>query len=235
MTPENKRLIITIDGPSGAGKSTVSKLLAERLEYEYIDTGALYRAVAVESQEQGVDIDNDDDLIKLCSGIAIFFKKKRGALGVFVNGREVTKKIRDPEVSLLASRLSAKRVVRDALFHIQRRLGSNGGAVFEGRDMGTIVFPEADIKFFLDANHKKRAIRRHRELKLKGHNITIEQVQNEIDNRDLNDSSRELSPLKPSDDAIIVDSTELEIEHVVGSMLESIKRKFDIVFTRNNL
>lgn len=218
------KLVIAVDGPSGAGKSTVSKLLAGNLNYKYIDTGALYRVVALKVKQSGIDPENEDDLNSLCTGLDISFDQKDGQFCVFLEGRDVSKELRAPEMSLLASKVSAKKVVRDALLGIQRKLGEEGGVVMEGRDIGTVVFPKAEIKFFLDASLEERSKRRFNQYLDKGQVFDRGKITDEIGKRDLNDSKRELSPLKPAGDARVVDSTQMGIEEVVGEMLKVIQQ-----------
>jgi cytidylate kinase len=221
-----KLLLITIDGPAGAGKTTVSKILAERLGYKYIDTGALYRGVAYEAQKAGVVSDDDTGLEKLCGTLDFEFARDEKGLRLFSNGVDITGEIRTPDISMLASAVSARPVVRECLFAIQKELGDEKGAVFEGRDMGTVVFPEAEVKFYLDASAKTRAERRHKELGGKKGSPTAAEIEREINLRDANDSNRSLAPLKPAEDAVIVDSTGLDIETVVNRMLSHIKKRF---------
>lgn len=213
-----KRLLITIDGPAGAGKTTVSRELADRLDYKYIDTGALYRGVAFEARYAGVDQDDDAGLEKLCSTLNLNFVKNEKGLRLLSNNSDITDQIRAPEISMMASAVSAKPVVRKYLLGLQRNMGREKGVVFEGRDMGTVVFPDADKKFYLDASPKVRAIRRYRELESKT-SQTVEEVEREIRLRDENDRKRETAPMKPADDALIVDSTDLSVNEVVEMML----------------
>jgi len=223
MTP-SKKWLITIDGPAGAGKSTVSKLLAEKLGYIYLDTGAMYRAVALVAKDSGhPDPTNEQILEKICLGLDLEFVQKDGALRLLANGRDITEKIRQPEISSLASAVSAKGVVREHLTTLQRSMGKNGGVVLEGRDMGTVVFPEADVKFYLDASPEVRSKRRFLELEAEGQNTTPEEVHRLMLERDRNDRSRQLAPLKPAEDAILVDSSDLQIEGVVQLMLDHIE------------
>ena len=219
-----RELIVTIDGPSGAGKSTVSQLLAERLKYKYIDTGALYRVVALKVKQEDIDPESEGDLSLLCSRLNISFDQKNGKLRVFLDGKDVTEKIRTPEMSLLASKVSAKKVVRSALLGIQRKLGDEGGIVVEGRDMGTVVFPEAEVKFFLKASLKTRGERRFNQYLEKGKVFDLDQIIREVEKRDLDDTRRALSPLKPADSAIEIDSTRKSIEEVVEEMLEVVQK-----------
>jgi cytidylate kinase len=226
VTQEPRKLVITIDGPAGAGKSTVSKLLAKRLGYIYVDTGAMYRAVAVlaKDSEQADPLD-ESTLENICLGLDLQFVNKDGTLHLLANGQDVTTEIRRPEISSLASAVSAQAVVRARLSEIQRSMGAAGGVVLEGRDMGTVVFPDADVKFFLDASPEIRSKRRYLELEFNGEKTTPEEVYQQMLLRDRNDSSRELAPLKPAADAIVVDSSHLQIEDVVQLMLDHISVK----------
>jgi CMP/dCMP kinase len=221
-----KLLLITIDGPAGAGKTTISKILAERLGYKYIDTGALYRGVAWEAKKAGIRHDDDAALENLCKSIKIEFIKKNDGLHLFSNGTDINGNIRTPEMSMLASAVSARPVVRKYLLSLQIELGKEKEAVFEGRDMGTVVFPDADVKFYLDASVRTRAERRHKELAGKKDSPGMEEIERDIRLRDSNDSGRSLAPLKPAVDAIIIDSTGLDIESVVKLMLSHIEKRF---------
>lgn len=218
-----KKLLITIDGPAGAGKSTVSRALADRLGYRYIDTGALYRAVALAVKTRGGDPENDAELKRLCSELELAFVKKKEEMGLFLNGEDITDRIRTAEITMLASAISARPVVRECLLVLQRNLGKEKAAVFEGRDMGTVVFPEADLKFFLDASTQTRTLRRYNELKTKS-SQTLEEVGLDIQRRDRDDSTRELAPLQPARDAIRVDSTDLSVTEVVELMVSHTQR-----------
>ncbi len=217
-----KNLLITIDGPAGAGKTTVSRALADRLGYRYIDTGALYRGMALAVQSRGIDPDNDDDLKRLCSDLNLTFVRNDEGLSLYLNGENISDRIRTPEITMLASAVSARPVVREFLLDVQKNLGRQKAAVFEGRDMGTVVFPDADVKFFLDASTHTRALRRFEEQKLQS-SQTLDEVERDIQRRDRNDSTREVAPLKPAPDAIIIDSTELTAEAVVDLMVSHLE------------
>jgi len=218
--------IITIDGPAGAGKSTVSRMLARRLNYLYLDTGAMYRAVALRVLKERIDPGDEKALEGLCKGIAIAFAEDSRGQRVFCQGEDVTEKIREPEVSWMASAVSMKRPVREAMVTLQRRMGAQGGLVAEGRDTGTVVFPRAQAKFFLVADPRERALRRFHELKAKGKDAKPEEVEEDVRKRDVQDSSRDLAPLKPAEDAHLIDSTGLTPEEVVDRMLEVLGRSF---------
>ena len=220
-----RKLIITIDGPSGAGKSTVSQLLAEKLKYQYIDTGALYRVVALKVKQKNLNPEDEDSLSLLCNRLDVSFCQKNGNLEFFLEGKNVSEEIRTPEMSLLASGVSAKKVVRDALLKIQRKLGDGGGIVVEGRDMGTVVFPEAEVKFFLNASLNIRGERRFKQYRDKGKVFDLDKIIREIEKRDSDDTRRALSPLQPADDAIKVDSTKMNLEEVVEAMLKIVQQR----------
>ena len=226
--------IITIDGPSGVGKSTVSKLLAQKLGYRYLDTGALYRAVAWKIKNDNVDLENEKNLSSALKEIYITFEGNR----VMVNGTDCTSQIRTPEVGELSSRVSAKPIVRQRLYAIQREIGLKGKAVIEGRDIGTVIFPEAKNKFFLDANLEERGRRRYKELKDhaqiengKGHKgfknknpeISLKATIEDINKRDKRDLTRKDSPLKRTPDMIYIDTGNLTVEEVVTKILETLR------------
>jgi cytidylate kinase len=216
-------LLITIDGPAGAGKTTVSKMLARRLGYTYVDTGALYRGVALAAQRSGIAIDRDDALEELVGRLHLDFRPDPSGPRLLVDGKDVSDSIRAPEISMLASAVSARPVVRRFLLEVQRDLGRRKAAVFEGRDMGTVVFPDADAKFFLSADLKTRALRRYRELGEAAGGLS--RVEEEMARRDRNDSTRDLAPLKPADDAVPIDSTDLSPEQVVEQMLAVLRTR----------
>ncbi|MEW6542842.1 MAG: (d)CMP kinase [Nitrospirota bacterium] len=210
---------MTIDGPAGAGKSTVAKLLASRLKYLYLDTGALYRALAWKVRERGIDPAQSQAVAALLPSTKVAMEDGPGRPRISVDGRDVTEQIRTPEISRLASIVSAIPAVRDWLLPIQRQIGAAGGVVGEGRDLGTKVFPAADVKFFLDADVEVRAARRHRELAASGHVARLDETRREIQTRDTQDRSREVAPLIPAADAIVIDTSVLGVEQVVERML----------------
>lgn len=214
--------IITIDGPAGAGKSTVSKLLSKELNCVYVDTGALYRGVAFEIKRQDIDWKNDAVLENFLRDIDLNFVMEKDSLILMSSGQDITNFIRTPEISMLASSSSAKPRVRAALLDIQRNIAKTKDAVFEGRDMGTIVFPDATVKFFLFADLGVRAKRRFDEMPDESKDIN--RVQKEMELRDGNDSQRKSAPLKPAADAIQIDSSFMTIEQVIDKMLKIIEK-----------
>ena len=222
-------LIIAVDGPSGAGKSTITRCLSKQLGYLYIDTGAMYRAVALAVERAGISPDDDDALTAVCREAEISFVRTDGCCHVFLDGEDVSAAIRTPEISLLTSKVSMKKVVRDILARRQRELGKDGGVILEGRDIGTVVFPDADLKFFLSASAEERGKRRYLELKAKGDDVQLERTIAEVAQRDKQDAQREHAPLRRADDAIDIDSTGLSIEEVVALMEEKIRERLEAV------
>ncbi len=218
-----KKMVVTIDGPAGAGKSTVSKALAKRLSCIYLDTGAIYRAVAYASKKRGIAPEDADGLAGFLGRARIELKNGDAGLCVLVDGEDVTAHIRTEEIGLLASKVSAVPVVRKALLAIQREAAARGGVVAEGRDMGTVVFPDADFKFYLDANADERASRRYKELRGRKADADLDRVKKDIVARDRQDTQRETAPLKPPDDAVIVDSSRLTVDEVVQTIVSAIE------------
>ncbi|BDG06368.1 (d)CMP kinase [Anaeromyxobacter oryzae] len=221
--------IVAIDGPAGAGKSTASRLLAARLGFAMVDTGAIYRTVALAATRGGVALDDDPALGALLPRLDLRFAPPAAAGGVarvFLGDDEVTAEIRTPPMSLGASKVSARPVVRAGLLDLQRRLATapgNRGAVLEGRDIGTVVFPDADAKFFLVATAEERARRRHAELQAKGDPSSFDEVLADQRKRDKDDSEREIAPLKPADDAVVVDTSGAPLEAVVETLAREVE------------
>jgi cytidylate kinase len=209
-----KNLIIAIDGPVGSGKSTLARRVAELMGYVYIDTGAMYRALALKAVRGGLSFDRDRDLETLARGTRIDLKALDGTQQVFLDGEDVTTAIRTPEVSQAASKIAVVSGVRHVLVAEQRRAGQQGGVVMEGRDIGSVVFPDADLKIFLTASPEVRAERRYREHQQKGDSIDLARTLVEIHERDQRDRERTTSPLVRAPDAVVVDSTAMEAEEV---------------------
>jgi len=216
-----ERPIVTIDGPSGSGKTTVSKRLAQRASLTRLDTGAMYRACALAAQRAGIPWSDGMRLGRMCAGLAIAFRKEGEEIRVILSGEDVGDAIRTPGISMGASEVSVHPPVREAMVALQQKMGEGGGVVLEGRDTGTVVFPDADAKFFLDAHAAVRALRRYREWGA-GEGKTYEEVLKEVLRRDIQDSTREHSPLRIAEGAAYIDSTTLTVDEVVEEMLRTI-------------
>jgi cytidylate kinase len=216
--------IVAIDGPAGAGKSTVSKVLARRLEFALVDTGAIYRCVALKARREGLAFDDDTKLEELLGRVRITFQVVGEDNHVFLDGEDVSGEIRTPENSMAASQVSSRPVVRAGLLSLQRRLALQApkGAILEGRDIGTVVFPDADAKFFLEADPDTRARRRYEELFQKGVERSLQDVLADQIKRDQDDASRAVAPLKPADDALRIDSTSIPLSEVVHRLEQEI-------------
>ena len=227
MTSKGRRtpVVVAIDGPAGAGKSTVAKRLARALGYQVLDTGAIYRAVALEARRRDVSWDDEPGCAGIAGQLDIAFRADGDINRVFLAGAEVTADIRTPDISKGASRVSALPEVRAALLDLQRRLGERGGVSAEGRDVGTVVFPGAEVKFFLTASPGVRARRRFDELQGKGAGASLKATEAEMRDRDQRDSGRAVAPLARAEDAVEVDSSGLDIEQVVDSMIEIVRRR----------
>jgi len=211
-------IVIAVDGPSGAGKSTISRALSKRLGYLEIDTGAMYRAMSWLARESNLDIDDPLAVEQFAQKARVELQLDNGTTRVIADGQDVTHKIRTPEISMLTSKISALSPVRKAMMTLQRQMGAKGGVVLDGRDIGTVVFPDAELKFFLSASAEERGRRRFLELQLKGVDTSLEATIENVTKRDRQDSERELAPLRQAGDAIAIDSTGLSIDEVIAQM-----------------
>ncbi|MEW6665665.1 MAG: (d)CMP kinase [Thermodesulfobacteriota bacterium] len=222
---DRKGILVTVDGPAGGGKSTVSRVLAAALGVFYLDTGAMYRAVALQARRAGIEPHDGKGLTSLCRHMELHFEEVNAAARLFIGREDISEAIRSPEMDLLSSRISAVPEVREAMTEMQRRIGREGGLVAEGRDMGTVVFPKADVKFFLTAAPQVRVERRYRERIRRGEGISREEVEKELHRRDEQDMTRSLAPLVPAEDAVILDTSALNPEQVVEVMLRRIRQE----------
>jgi cytidylate kinase len=228
VTESRDRPIVAIDGPAGAGKSTVARRLADELGFILVDTGAMYRTVALAAEEAGASWDDPSGMGAIARALVArrglaFSRDQTGGVRVELDGKDVTTAIRAPRVGMAASAVSAFPDVRNALLDLQRQAGSQGGVVLEGRDIGTVVFPDADIKFFLTARPEVRARRRFDELASKGIGVTFEQTLSDVRRRDEQDTMRPVAPLRQAHDSMLVDSSEITIDATVGLMVERIR------------
>lgn len=214
---------IAIDGPSGAGKSTIAKKAAAKLGYIYIDTGAMYRTVGLYLNRLGINIKAEKEkVINSLSGINIDIKYENGEQHIFLNGEDVSSLIRTPEISMAASDSGTVLEIREKMTHLQRNLAKNNNCIMDGRDIGTFVLPDADVKIFLTADVRVRAERRYRELAEKGEQVKFEDVLSDMVLRDKNDSTREFMPLKKADDAILIDTSDLSLDESVDAVIKCI-------------
>jgi len=219
-------LIVTIDGPAGSGKSTVARLLAKKLKADFLDTGAMYRAVTLAAMHADVDMSIEDELLAVLEINKFDFEIKNGNTLVLINGVDVTEQIRSPVVTANARHIASAAKVREKLVQIQRELAAGRRKIVtEGRDQGTIAFPDADIKFYLEADLTVRAKRRKLDLDAAGSDVAIEQIETDIKARDESDRNRNVGPLRPADDAIVVDTTDLDAEEVVDKLVSFIEER----------
>jgi cytidylate kinase len=224
MTEERRRQpIVAIDGPVGAGKSTVAWAVAQRLRFRYVDTGAMYRSVAWAALQRGLDLYDADRITALARSLRIEFVPQAEGQRVLVDGVDVTEAIRTPEVSDAASIISVYPGVREAMVAVQRTLGKEGGVVMEGRDIGTVVFPDAEVKVFLDASLEERARRRYEELRSRGAAVDFEVLRRAEETRDRRDRTRPNSPLQRAPDAIVIDSTGVPADDIVGRIFQLVR------------
>ncbi len=220
----NQDLIITIDGPSGVGKGTVAKSVAKVLGLNYLDTGAMYRAVALQLTRNPINIDNEAELLSLLKNTTIgIVNSPDNLLMITLNNEDITDEIRSPEISRISSDVATKKLVREKLVELQRGIGLNGNIVVEGRDMGTYVFPQATFKFYLDATLEERAIRRRKQLIENNINVDLDKMIKEIELRDKQDKGRLESPLHPAPNAVIIDTTNLDTDEVVKRIITEVK------------
>lgn len=219
-----KKIVVAIDGPAGAGKSTIAKLAAEKLGYAYIDTGAMYRSVAWKFLQTGKAFD-EDFISGLSKTMLIDFKPEAKINRVFVDGTEVTDAIRTPDVTAIVSRVAAIGAVREAMVDQQRRMGEAGGVLMDGRDIGTVVFPNAQLKIFLTASVEERARRRYAEMVAKGQQVDLQQLQEDIAERDKQDSERAISPLRQAEDALLLDTSDMGISEVTERILQLVQER----------
>ncbi len=223
-----KKINIAIDGPSGAGKSSLAKRVAKELGIIYVDTGALYRSIGLYAKNSGVMLDKVEDTVALLSEITLDLCYDNGVQKVVLNGEDVSDKIRTPEISMYASAVSAIPEVRAFLLDTQRNIAAERSVIMDGRDIATVVLPDADVKIYLTADPKKRAERRFEELKAKTPNITLDEVYNDMVTRDKNDSTRAVAPAVKAEDATLLDNTDFEEEDTLAAAIKIIKEKVDI-------
>lgn len=223
MRSKKKAFVIAVDGPAGSGKSTVSKLIAKRMGLLYIDTGAMYRALTLKAMRSGMDLNDESSLTGLAGSTNIDLKETCGVLNVLLDGEDVSGLIRTPELTNNVKYIARVPGVRKEMVELQRAIGGRSGAVLEGRDIGTVVFPDADYKFYLDASIAERARRRHKELLQSGEIVDPESIKRDVAARDESDMKRSVGALKVAPDAVIVDTTELSIDEVADKILSYIK------------
>ncbi len=219
MNNDEKRIQIAIDGPAGAGKSTVAQIVADKLDYIYVDTGAMYRAITLKALKEEVDFKADEELARLVKDTDISFKKSENKVKIFLDGADVTDEIRQNKVSNNVSLLAQNKSIRKELVKLQREIASQGGVVMDGRDIGTVVLADAELKIYLTASVAERAQRRYDELVKSERNISLISIKEDIIRRDEMDKNREISPLQKAEDAIVVDTTNLNIEEVVTEII----------------
>ncbi|MDA3785771.1 MAG: (d)CMP kinase [Deltaproteobacteria bacterium] len=220
---DNRETIITIDGPSGGGKSTVSRMVAAELGYAYLDTGAMYRAVGLQAQRLGVDLADEEQVRAMLAELDLQLEPANGDTRVLLGGEDVSAVIRSAEMGMVASAISALPLVRQKLTQLQQQIGARGRVVAEGRDMGTVVFPQARHKFFLDASPAERARRRVEQLREQGEEAAYDAILAQIIKRDHDDSTRAAAPLRPADDAVLVDSSRLNAREVMQFIMGSLQ------------
>ena len=224
----DKLITIALDGPSGSGKSTVAKALSQKLNILYLDTGAMYRATAVKALELGIDPLDEKSVSGFIDDIDLEIKYVDGAQRTFLDGKDVSEKIREPHVSMAASNISSLKCVRLKMVDMQRKIASKMSCVLDGRDIGSFVLPNADCKFYITASVGVRADRRYKELTEKGHKVNYEQLKNEIEQRDFNDKNRDFAPLTQAADAILIDTSYMSVQEVVDKICRAVCNKLQI-------
>ena len=224
MVRQLKKIVIAIDGPAGSGKSTVSKLVAERLGLLYIDTGAMYRALTLKAIRSGADLEDEGGLVELARSTDIDLGYKDAKQFVLLDGEDVAGLIRTADLTKNVKYIARIPGVRHEMVRMQRHMGEKSGAVMEGRDITTVVFPDADYKFYLDADPEERARRRFKELKESGSQVTLEEIKKDVAIRDESDMKRSVGALKVADDAVVIDTTDLSIDHVVDEIMSKVSQ-----------
>jgi len=225
MNRARKNIVVTIDGPAASGKSTTARLVAQRLNWLYLDTGAMYRSIALKVVNQGIELDDDKNIGRTAREADINLRQSDTGIRVFLDGEDVSEKIRTPEIDRAVGPVCEVGEVRRILVEHQRKAAEEGNIIAEGRDMGTVVFPDADLKFFMRASLQARTERRLRDMRERGESLSQQQVQEEIERRDKRDSERANSPLKQADDAIVLDTSQLSIEDQVLFVIDAIRGK----------
>ncbi|MCE2572536.1 (d)CMP kinase [Motilimonas eburnea] len=223
-----KAPVITIDGPSGSGKGTLCQKLAEKFNWHLLDSGAIYRVLALAALHHNVELDNEDAVSLLAGHLDVVFKPTAEGVRVFLEGEDVSRELRTEETGNAASKVAAFPRVREALLRRQRSFREAPGLIADGRDMGTVVFTDAPVKIFLDASAQARAERRYKQLQVKGFDVNIAHLLAEIEERDHRDRNRPVAPLKPADDALVIDSTELDIDQVVARVVAFVNEKLNL-------
>ncbi|MBN1781699.1 (d)CMP kinase [bacterium] len=224
MESPDKNIVITLDGPAASGKSTTARLVAGKLGWLYLDTGAMYRAMAVKVLRRGISLDDTESIGRMAATTQIRLRQSQTGMHVFVDGVDVTDQIRTPEVDRAVGPVCEVPAVRDAMVRLQREIAREGHLVTDGRDMGTVVFPEAELKFYVTASIKNRADRRFQDMKKQGLGVSLEAVQADIEERDARDSQRDHSPLRKAEDAIELDTSGMTVDEQVGLVLRHIDR-----------
>ena len=221
-----KKFVIAIDGPAASGKSTTAKQLAIKLKYIYLDTGAMYRASGLCTLLHNISLDDEVALKEMLDKISIKIEYAEDGNRIYLNGKDVSERIREADSTKLSSQIAVIGIVRKKMVELQRKMGENGGVIMDGRDIGTVVFPDADYKFFMIADVRTRDLRRWQEVKDNGESITLEEIEEELIWRDKNDTTREISPLKQAKDAIPVDTSKMSIDEQVQFIYNKIKRNY---------